>query len=91
MYSPVLPLTRENIETVFKTGVLTVKGDMYYSFGQYLGIPDVYRTNPLTAAEWWIRNSKEKRWRSIIYNLDMVGQTAIADELMPYSEPPSGV
>ena len=61
------------------------------TFGWLLDIPDAHHTNPHTAAEWWMRNSENKRWRSIIWCLDQVGRTGIADELIPYSEPPSGV
>ena len=88
-----LPLTSENVGAVFKTGVLTKKyREVWYklTFGQSLGIPESIK-DPLSAAAWWVREGKDRRWRVIIYHLDRVGETAIADELMPYSEPPSGV
>ena len=57
----------------------------------WLGIPDDEWTNPLTAAEWWMSNGQDRMWRSIIWYLDRIDETDLADELMPYSEPPSGV
>ena len=79
-----LPLNVHNVASVFSTTANLL-------LAIYLGIPDDKRTNPLTAAEWWMSNGQNRRWRYIIYLLDLVGDTAIADELMPYSEPPSGV
>ena len=93
-----LPLTEENVASLFKTGVLTFKSVIYHedlshycSFGQLLGVPDHLISNPLSAASWWVRHGKDRRWRVIIYYLDDVGETGIADELMSYSEPPLGV
>lgn len=56
----------------------------------HFGIPDDKRTNPLTAAEWWLSNYRDRRWRSLIYYLDQIEETGLADELLPYSEPLSG-
>ena len=88
-----LPLTTDNLTRVFKTGVLTVTeaGDSSgRTFGLWLDIPSEYHANPHSAADWWMRNGKNKRWSTIIYHLDMVGEIRLADELMPYCEPPSG-
>ena len=84
-----LLLSSENVATVFKTGVLTKRG--VFSFYWWLGIPDNIAKDPLSAAYWWVRHGEDRRWRRIIFALDDAGETAIADELMPYSEPPSGV
>lgn len=80
-------MTPENVATVFKTGILTNKD---FSF-RALGIPKDHLNNPLTAAQWWLKNGKNRSWRYIIYSLDKVGATRIADQLMPYSESPSGM
>jgi len=86
----VLPLSIENLTCVFRTGALTKCGNGA-PFGWWLGIPEEHFTDPLSAASWWVRHGKDRRWRKIIYHLDHVGETGLADELMPYSEPPSGV
>ena len=91
-----LPLTAENVACVFKTGVLTkcstiFRASHYLSFGELLGMHDDLINDPLRAAAWWVRQGKDRRWRLIIYYLDNVGETELADLLMPYSEPPSGV
>ena len=80
-----LPLNVHNVASVLRTTANLPR------LADLLGIPDDKCTNPLTAAEWWVSNGPDRRWRRIIYRLDVVGDTAIADELMPYSEPPSGV
>ena len=78
------PLTEENVTCVFETA-----NSIWLT--ELLDIPADKRNNPRSAAVWWIKNSKDKRWRSIIYYLDTFGEIEIANELMPYSEPPSGV
>ena len=79
-----LPFNTQNVAYVFRAAGST-------RLTSELHIPHDKRNNPLAAAEWWVTNSEDKRWRKIILELDWVGKTAIADELMPYSEPPSGV
>lgn len=81
-----LPLTTDNVVCAFKA----VTGDSY-RFHLLLGIPYQYRDHPLKAAEWWVAHGKDQSWKRIIYALDEVGQTEVADLLMPYSELPSGV
>ena len=87
-----LPLTSENVGAVFRTGVLTkvLHGYFALTFGRELGISESIE-DPLSAAACWVREGEDRRWKVIIYHLDWVGETEIADELMPYSEPPSGV
>ena len=94
----VLPLTAENVASVFMTGVLTksssIRGSSGFetlSFGELLGIHGDLINHPLRAAAWWVRQGKDRRWRLIIYYLDDIGETELAEELMPYSEPPSGM
>ena len=90
-----LPLSKENVTCVFRTGVPPGKelsGRMYkLGLGWYLAIPSDLHNNPPSAADWWLKQGRDQRWRSIIFSLDRDGETGIADELMPYSEPPSGV
>lgn len=86
-----LPLTTENVASLFMTGVLTRRGESLRTLGGWLHIPDDHHNKPQTAATWWVRQGKDRRWRVITYYLDEVGETGMADELMPYSEPPSGM
>ena len=85
-----LLLTSENVEAVFRTGVLSKRNWCGGTFGQYLDIPESIE-DPLSAAAWWVREGRDRQWRKIIFYLDWVEETELADELMPYSEPPSGV
>ena len=87
----VLPLTTENVLRVFETGVLMMKGGSSLKFGEWLDIPEKYLGNPRSAAVWWVTKGRDRRWRVVIYILDKIGETRIADELMPFSEPPLGV
>ena len=41
--------------------------------------------------EWWLEHATDVSWRKIIYSLDRVGETAVADGLRQYAEPPSGI
>ena len=41
--------------------------------------------------EWWLEHATDVSWRKIIYSLDLAGETAVADGLRQYAEPPSGI
>ena len=82
---PALPLTPESVEIVFSAGDLTKR-----KLGEELGIPSEHLKDPSSAADWWVKNGADRRWRRIIYELDRLGKTEIADVLMPCSEPPPG-
>lgn len=87
-----LPLTSANVTTLFNTGILTKAGvDSSKPFHKLLKIPLDLINNPPKAAEWWVENGKPRQWRYIIFCLDYIGETDKADELMQYSEQPSGV
>lgn len=92
-----LPLTKENVALVFETGVLS-DGSYSSGLGSYLHIPYDLTINPLAAADWWLTHGSNRSWRTIIFFLDKIDVeselsfgTEIAEELMPYSEPLSGV
>ena len=89
--SVVLPLTKENVGIVFKTGGLKTRRAGFSSFAEELSVPENLVKDPLRAASWWVTKGRDRRWRVIIFTLDWIGKTEIANELMPYSEPPSGV
>ena len=78
-----LPLNVHNVAGVLKNTNRT-------GLALHLGIPESIE-DPLSAAAWWVREGRDRRWRMITYLLDWIGETGLADELMPYSEPPSGV
>ena len=69
------------MDHLFKTG---------NTFGWYLDIPPQLHSDPAAAAEDYIRG-RHHSWRRIISSLDKFDRTAIADELMPYAEPPAGI
>ena len=41
--------------------------------------------------EWWLEHATEASWRKIIHSLYEAGETAVADGLRQYAEPPSGI
>ena len=63
---------------------------MGYTFGWYLDIPLQLHSDPAAAAEDYIRGQHHS-WRRIISSLDKFDKTEIANELMPYAEPPAGI
>ena len=41
--------------------------------------------------EWWLEHATDISWRKIIHSLDWAGETAVADGLRQYAEPPTGI
>ena len=41
--------------------------------------------------EWWLEHVTDVSWRKIINSLDKTEETAVADGLRQYAEPPSGI
>ena len=41
--------------------------------------------------EWWLEHATDVSWRKIIHSLDKAWETAVADGLRQYAEPPSGI
>ena len=41
--------------------------------------------------EWWLEHATDVSWRKLIYSLDLVKETAVADVLRQYAKPPSGI
>ena len=57
-----------------------------------LGIPYYKRGDAATAAEYYINNDTRYRgWRWLIWWLDIIGDTDLANSIMEYAEPPEGV
>ena len=40
--------------------------------------------------KWWLDHATDVSWRKIIHSLDQAEETAAADTLRQYAEPPSG-
>ena len=85
-----LPLNNYNVEQIFKTVSPTTRGRYGITLGEWLGIPDRHHSDPVASAELYIKGP-DHSWRRIVYSLDKVDKTSVADELIPYTEPPAGV
>ena len=87
-----LPLNNYNVEQIFKTVSLTISSSSSggITLGWWLDIPSSPRSDPVAAAEDYIEG-RHHSWRRIIWYLDRVDKTSVANELIPYSEPPAGV
>ena len=44
-----------------------------------------------SAVEYYIQSTHPRKMREMIWNLDMMGNTGLADSLMEYAEPPAGM
>ena len=82
----VTPLTVDSVREVFKnTSDLRT---LYF----YLDIPDDKKSDAATAAEYYVNHSKEYwKGREIIWYLDEIGDTALADTIMSCAEPSTGM
>ena len=86
-----LSLNNYNVEQIFKTVSLTISCNRGGStLGGLLHIPSSHHSDPVASAEWYIKGPHHS-WRYIIWCLDRVDKTSVADELIPYTEPPAGV
>ena len=101
-----LPLNNYNVEQIFKT-VSPTTSRYGSTLGDWLDIPSSHLSDPVSSAESYIKgpshlsdpvSSAESyikgphhSWRRIVYYLDEFDKTSVADELIPYTEPPAGV
>ena len=89
-----LPLNKYNVEQIFKTVSLTTRDSSRLGgglpLGMRLGISSSHHSDPVASAESYVKGPRHS-WRSIFYSLDWVDKTSVADELIPYTEPPAGV
>ena len=80
-----LPLTPEKaryiLENTSNLGVLCVN----------LNIPHDKRNNAASASEHLIQSTKPMKVRNMIWYLDYIGDTALADTVMECAEPPAGM
>ena len=88
-----LPLTKYNVEQIFKTVSLnTISRYGGGHLGFWIGIQCRRELDPGAAAASYMKGKYiPPSWRRIIFSLDTVDNTSVADELIPYSEPPAGV
>ena len=82
----VTPLTVDSVREVFKNtsdlNLLCI----------YLTIPDDKRSDAAAAAEYYVNHSSVySRGIEIIWGLDQIGDTALADSIMSCAEPSTGM
>ena len=80
-----LPLTPEKARYVFDN--TRDLGDLCY----YLNIPNDKRNNAASASEHFIQSTEPMKIRKMIWCLDCIGDTALADTVMECAEPPAGM
>ena len=82
----VTPLTVDSVREVFKnTSDLST---LYF----YLNIPRDKKSDAATAAEYYVNHSRVyRRGRRIIWGLDEIDDTALADSIMSCAEPSTGM
>ena len=82
----VVPLTVDSVKGVMK------KTRRFRGLCTWLGIPDDKRSSAATVAEYYVNHSREyRRGRRIIWSLDWIGDIALADSIMSWAEPSTGM
>ena len=82
----VVPITVENVRPVLeKTSDLD-------ELCMYLGIPSNKCDDAATAADYFVNHAtQDKSWKGIIWWLDYMGDTDVAESIMENAEPSAGV
>ena len=60
------------------------------NLGRLCNIPGVKRDVD-SATEYYSNSTDQRKIRKMIFNLDKMGDTALADSVMEYAEPPAGM
>ena len=81
--STALPLTPEKARYVFESNMGGVCS--------FLNIPDDKRNNAASASEHFIQSTEPMKVRKMVFLLDLIGDTALADTVMECAEPPAGM
>ena len=82
----VTPLTVDSVREVFKN--TSNLSSLYFN----LNIPPDKSSDAATAAEYYVNHNKTyRRGREIVWGLDMIGDTALADPIMSCAEPSTGM
>ena len=82
-----LPPSKATLRNVFQnTSRLSGYGGLCY----YLNIPgDKWDVD--SATDYYSKSTDQRRIRKMIFSLDMIGDTVLADSVMEYAEPPAGM
>ena len=82
----VVPLSVDKVQALFE------KTNNLARLCRYLEIPHDKCGDAATAAEYYVNNDTGRRgWRWLIWFLDSIGDTDLANSIMEYAEPPEGV
>ena len=82
----VTPLTVDSVREIFKN-TSNLRG-----LTSWLGIPHDRTSDAATAAEYYVNHSRRyRKGRWIIWYLDQIGDTALADSIMSCAEPSTGM
>ena len=82
----VVPITVENVRPVLE------KTRNRKKLCSLFGIPANNCDDAATAADYFVNHvTQYKRWKWIIYFLDSIGDTDVAQSIMKYAEPSAGV
>ena len=57
----------------------------------WLNIPDDKSNDAITAADHYYQSTQPRKVRELIFSLDRIGDTALADSVMDCAEPPAGM
>ena len=57
----------------------------------WLSIPPENSTSAVSAADYYNQSTKPRKVRKLIYELDFIGDTALADSVMDCAELPAGM
>ena len=82
-----LPPSKATLRNVFQnTSRLSGHRGLCY----YLNIPDD-KEDVDSATEYYSNSTDQRKMRKMIFNLDGMGDTALADSVMEFAEPPAGM
>ena len=57
----------------------------------YLSIPDDKRNDAITITDHYYQSTQPRKVRRLIFHLDWIGDTGLADSVMDCAEPPAGM
>ena len=82
----VVPFTVENVRPILE------KTSNLDRLCPLLGIPDNKCDDAATAADYFVNHATQRKsWKMIIYWLDHIGDTDVAESIMENAEPSAGV
>ena len=86
-----LPPSKATLRNVFQnTSRLSGGFDRHLGLCNHLNIPGDKRGVD-SATEYYSNSTDQRKMRKMIFSLDMIGDTALADSVMEYAEPPAGM